>query len=108
MKGARQQDVAESHYGPRMAHCGDPVVRQNISPIWMVVIFGGARVCRGAWRYAPLPQREVGNLALLRRSRIFSRVAASKVWPAPASRRSYTNRHAICLKAGGAAALTLP
>ena len=30
---------------------------------------GGARVCRGAWRYAPLPQREVGNLALLRRSR---------------------------------------
>ena len=30
---------------------------------------GGARVCRGAWRYAPLPQREVGNLALQRRSR---------------------------------------
>ncbi len=29
----------------------------------------GARVCRGAWRDAPLPQREVGNLALLRRSR---------------------------------------
>ena len=33
------------------------------------MIVGGARVCRGAWRYAPLPQREVGNLALLRRSR---------------------------------------
>ena len=34
---------------------------------------GGAWVCRGAWRYAPLPQREVGNLALRRRSRISPR-----------------------------------
>ena len=61
---------------------------------------GGARVCRGAWRYAPLPQREVGNLAPLRRSRI-CRAAAFKVRPAPAGRRSYTNRHAICLNACG-------
>ena len=27
---------------------------------------GGARVCRGAWRYAPLPQREAGSLAFCR------------------------------------------
>ena len=48
---------------------------------------GGARVCRGAWRYAPLPQREVGNLALLRRSRI-RRAAASEIRDANSKSRT--------------------
>ena len=42
---------------------------------------GGARVCRGAWRYAPLPQREAGSLALQRRSRICAAQRHSRPGP---------------------------
>ena len=63
---------------------------------------GGARVCRGAWRYAPLPQREVGNLALQRRSR-FCRVAALHVVegakPLHLQRRRRICRHAMAIRA---------
>ncbi len=79
-----------------------PAGRQN-RQLWLVVVIaGGARVCRGAWRYAPLPQREVDNLALQRRSRIFSRVAAIQALASAGRSALLSNRHAIGLSWGAA------
>ena len=62
----------------RTAHICDPVARQNDSQIMMVVSLGAAGIGKG-------------------------RAGPALAWPAPASRRSCTNRHAIGLTACAAA-----
>ena len=70
VKGLSRLDGDESHYGPGMAHCGDPVARQNISQVLMVVILARRRVQGGRAETAFLLVARGRNPAPLRRSRI--------------------------------------